>query len=132
MLRKVGVAEHMVDRRPHQLSGGQCQRVAIARALILKPKVLICDEAVSALDVSVQAQVLNLLEDMKDEYGLSIVFISHDLAVVKNISDRVCVIRNGEVCEIVRSEDLYTRSTHDYTRTLLASIPDPLARRDAA
>ncbi|HDZ08137.1 ABC transporter ATP-binding protein [Pseudohongiella sp.] len=121
------------DRRPHQFSGGQCQRICIARSLALDPDVLICDEPVSALDVSVQAQILNLLEDMKARYHLTMVFIAHNLAVVKNISDRVAVMYLGKLCEIGNTEAIYSKPVHPYTRALLASIPDadPLAREQA-
>jgi peptide/nickel transport system ATP-binding protein len=129
MLERVGVDEAMAMRRPHQLSGGQCQRVSIARSLVLNPRVLICDEPVSALDVSVQAAVLNLLEEMKAEYQLSMVFISHDLAVVKGISDRVAVMYLGSVVEIGPAEALYARPLHHYTELLLSSVPDPRAAR---
>jgi len=122
------------DRRPHQFSGGQCQRICIARSLALDPDVLICDEPVSALDVSVQAQILNLLEDMKARYHLTMVFIAHNLAVVKNISDRVAVMYLGKLCEIGNTDAIYARPAHPYTRALLASIPDadPLAREQAS
>ncbi|MEV0159696.1 ABC transporter ATP-binding protein [Nonomuraea fuscirosea] len=110
-------------RRPHEFSGGQCQRISIARALILDPEVVICDEPVSALDVSVQAQILGLLEDLKDRYRLTLVFIAHDLAVVKNVSDRIMVMYLGKVCELAPSADLISRPAHPYTRALIASIP---------
>ncbi|AQZ66370.1 Oligopeptide transport ATP-binding protein OppF (TC 3.A.1.5.1) [[Actinomadura] parvosata subsp. kistnae] len=111
------------ERRPHEFSGGQCQRISIARALILDPEVVICDEPVSALDVSVQAQILGLLEDLKDRYRLTLVFIAHDLAVVKNVSDRILVMYLGKVCELAPSADLISRPAHPYTRALIASIP---------
>ena len=110
----VGIDPRFGERRPHQFSGGQCQRIGIARALALDPKVLICDEPVSALDVSVQAQVLNILEDMKARYGLTLLFISHDLSVVKNVSDRIIVMYLGKVCEIGNADELYE---HPDTRT---------------
>jgi peptide/nickel transport system ATP-binding protein len=112
-------------RRPHQFSGGQCQRISIARAVITDPKLIICDEPVSALDVSVQAQILNLLEDMKARYGLTLVFIAHDLAVVKNVSDRVVVMYLGKVCEVAAPDVLYRHPAHPYTAALLNSIPVP-------
>ena len=126
VLDAVGLDPEIVaDRRPHQFSGGQCQRICIARALVLDPKVIICDEPVSALDVSVQAQILNLLEDMKARYGLTLVFIAHDLAVVKNVSDRVIVMYLGKICEVAQPDDLYANPAHPYTKILLASIPEP-------
>jgi peptide/nickel transport system ATP-binding protein len=132
VLEDVGIDPSTADRRPHQFSGGQCQRISIARALALSPKLLICDEPVSALDVSVQAQVLNLLEDLKTRYGLTIMFIAHDLAVVKNISDRICVMYLGKLCEVAVADELYRAPTHHYTSALLKSIPvpDPKVRPD--
>lgn len=112
-------------RRPHEFSGGQCQRISIARAVITEPKLIICDEPVSALDVSVQAQILNLLEDMKARYGLTLVFIAHDLAVVKNVSDRVAVMYLGKICEVGPPDTIYKSPAHPYTAALLAAIPVP-------
>jgi peptide/nickel transport system ATP-binding protein len=124
VLAAVGLdPEQVADRRPHQFSGGQCQRVSIARALVLDPEVLICDEPVSALDVSVQAQILNLLEDMKRRYGLTLLFIAHDLGVVRNISDRVAVMYLGRICELGGTEALFDDPVHPYTRLLVSSIP---------
>jgi peptide/nickel transport system ATP-binding protein len=123
LMEAVGIDPRYGERKPHQFSGGQCQRISIARALVLDPQIIICDEPVSALDVSVQAQILNLLEDMKERYGVSLMFISHDLSVVKNISDRVLVMYMGKVCEVGPSDGLYARPVHPYTRALLAAIP---------
>ena len=123
LLDKVGLPEVSFYKYPHEFSGGQRQRIAIARCLTMKPDILICDESVSALDVSVQAQVLNLLQDLQDEYGLSYIFISHDLAVVKYISDQVMVMNEGQVIEMANSDEIYRHPKMPYTRKLLASIP---------
>ena len=126
ILEAVGIdPDRAASSRPFQFSGGQCQRISIARALVLDPKMIICDEPVSALDVSVQAQVLNLLEDLKAKFGLTLVFIAHDLAVVKNVSDRVAVMYLGKMCEVAKSDDLYARPAHPYSRVLIDSIPVP-------
>jgi len=125
MLEAVGLDPAAVwHRRPHELSGGQCQRVSIARALVLRPRLLICDEPVSSLDVSVQAQILNLLEDAKQRFGLSMLFIAHDLAVVKNVSDRLAVMYLGRICEIAPSDRFHVHAAHPYTAALLAAVPE--------
>lgn len=123
LLQRVGLQAHAFDRYPHEFSGGQRQRIAIARCLTMKPEILVCDESVSALDVSVQAQVLNLLQDLQDEYKMSYIFISHDLSVVKYISDRVMVMHHGSVVEMADADELYRNPQHPYTRQLLAAIP---------
>ena len=120
---EVGLPEVSFYKYPHEFSGGQRQRIAIARCLTMKPDILICDESVSALDVSVQAQVLNLLQDLQDEFGLSYIFISHDLAVVKYISDQVMVMSEGEIVEIANSDEIYRNPREAYTQRLLAAIP---------
>jgi peptide/nickel transport system ATP-binding protein len=123
LLKRVGLPEAAFHRYPHEFSGGQRQRIAIARCLTMQPEILVCDESVSALDVSVQAQVLNLLQDLQDEYKMSYIFISHDLSVVKYISDRVMVMHHGSVVEMADADTLYRNPQHPYTRSLLAAIP---------
>ncbi|WP_433847749.1 ABC transporter ATP-binding protein [Acinetobacter proteolyticus] len=128
LLERVSLPVQAYDRYPHEFSGGQRQRIAIARCLTLKPEILICDESVSALDVSVQAQVLNLLQDLQDEFGLSYIFISHDLSVVKYISDQVMVMNHGELVEIANSDELYLHPQHEYTKKLLNAIPQGIVQ----
>jgi peptide/nickel transport system ATP-binding protein len=123
LLKRVGLPDVSFYKYPHEFSGGQRQRIAIARCLTMKPDVLICDESVSALDVSVQAQVLNLLQDLQDEYHMSYIFISHDLAVVKYISDQVMVMSDGDVVEVANADDIYLNPQQEYTKKLLGSIP---------
>lgn len=123
LIESVGIDPQYRDRKPFQFSGGQCQRISIARALALDPRVLICDEPVSALDVSVQAQILNLLDDLKNEHDLTMLFISHDLAVVHNVSDRVMVMYLGRVAEVGDADSIFDNPIHPYTQALLAAIP---------
>ncbi|MBP5750085.1 MAG: ABC transporter ATP-binding protein [Firmicutes bacterium] len=132
LMRKCGIRPEFMYRYPHQFSGGQRQRVSIARALALNPKLIICDEPVSALDVSIQSQILNLLGDLQQDLGLTYVFISHDLSVVRYLSDRVCVMFLGKVCELGITRDIYANPLHPYTKFLLEAvpIPDPKYRKD--
>jgi peptide/nickel transport system ATP-binding protein len=132
LLNNVGLDPDLVlNRRSYEFSGGQCQRISIARSLALEPRMLICDEPVSALDVSIQAQILNLLQDMKDRYGLTMIFISHDLAVVKAVSNRIMVMYLGKICEVGDPDKIYTKPAHHYTSALINSvpIPDPTRKR---
>ncbi|MEA5040093.1 MAG: ABC transporter ATP-binding protein [Clostridiaceae bacterium] len=125
MLEKVGLVQEHATRYPHEFSGGQRQRIGIARAIIINPRIVIADEPVSALDVSVQAQVINLLNDLKEEMGLTILFIAHNLSVVKYFSDRIGVMYYGHLVEVAKGDDLYAKPLHPYTRALLSAIPEP-------
>jgi oligopeptide transport system ATP-binding protein len=125
MLAQTGLSPQMINRYPHEFSGGQCQRIGIARAMILRPKLIVCDEPVSALDVSIQAQIVNLLMRLQREFGLSLLFISHDLSVVRHISHRILVLYLGRMMELADRDALYQAPKHPYTRALIAAVPIP-------
>ena len=125
LFERVGLSDHDVDRYPHEFSGGQKQRIALARALVVNPELIVADEPISALDVSVQAEILSLMADIQEEFGLSILFISHDMAVVQEICDRVAVMYLGEIVEVAPTDELFSAPKHPYTRALLSSIPTP-------
>jgi len=125
VMNKVGLLDNLVNRYPHEFSGGQCQRIGIARALILKPKLIICDEPVSALDVSIQAQVVNLLMDLQEEMELTLIFIAHDLSIVKHISTKILVLYLGNMVELANSDDIYIKPRHPYTQALISAVPIP-------
>jgi oligopeptide transport system ATP-binding protein len=131
MMEAVGLQPEMINRYPHEFSGGQAQRIGIARALISEPKLIVCDEPVSALDVSIQAQILNLLTELKDQFGLTLIFISHNLSVVRHVSDRILVLYLGRMVELASGDDLYDDPKHPYTKALLTAVPiaDPKRAR---
>ena len=128
-MEAVGLLPEMINRYPHEFSGGQAQRIGIARALISEPKLIVCDEPVSALDVSIQAQILNLLADLKDRLGLTLIFISHNLSVVRHVSDRILVLYLGRIVELADGDDIYEDPKHPYTRALLTAVPIPDPKR---
>ena len=124
-MEAVGLLPEMINRYPHEFSGGQAQRIGIARALITEPKLIVCDEPVSALDVSIQAQILNLLAELKDEFGLTLIFISHNLSVVRHVSDRILVLYLGRIVELATGDEIYEDPKHPYTKALLTAVPIP-------
>ena len=132
LLERVGLAAEHYNRFPHEFSGGQRQRIGVARALALEPKLIIADEPVSALDVSIQAQIINLLEDLQDEFGLTYLFVAHDLGVVRHVSDRIAVMYLGKIVEIGPAEEVYTNPIHPYTVSLLSAVPIPDPRLNRA
>jgi oligopeptide transport system ATP-binding protein len=125
MMARTGLSPQMINRYPHEFSGGQCQRIGVARAMILRPRLIVCDEPVSALDVSIQAQIINLLMRLQREFGLALLFISHDLSVVRHISHRIIVLYLGRMMELASREQLYSRPRHPYTRALISAVPIP-------
>lgn len=132
IMARVGLSPHHVNRYPHEFSGGQCQRIGIARAMILRPKLVVCDEPVSALDVSIQSQIINLLIDLQKELGLSLIFISHNLSVVKHISHRIAVLYLGRLVEMGPAEEVFTAPRHPYTRALISAVPMPDPEKERA
>jgi oligopeptide transport system ATP-binding protein len=125
MMARVGLLPQMINRYPHEFSGGQCQRIGIARAMILEPKLIVCDEPVSALDVSIQAQIVNLLQELQREFDLSLIFISHDLSIVRHICHRIMVLYLGNVMELADRDSIYATPKHPYTKALISAVPIP-------